>query len=137
FTGVPATPGQALTILAHNGRLLAAVGGLLVIAQSPLHAGWRPGTVLRALRRLGELWLAAVAAAHVLLVGAAVGAYGARMIRGVLPHGPVELAAYALMGSVYLQGRSTRLSLQHVAAVTAGSAGLLALAAALEAFVTV
>ena len=36
-------------------------------------------------------------------VGASVGAYGTRMLRAMLPAGPIELAAYALAASVYLQ----------------------------------
>ena len=48
-------------------------------------------------------------AANVLVVGAALGAYGERMVRAMLPHGPVELAAYALALALYLQGRSRAL----------------------------
>ena len=40
-----------------------------------------------------------------LVVGAALGGYGTRMVRAMLPHGPVELAAYSLALALYLQGR--------------------------------
>ena len=45
---------------------------------------------------LGEALLAAAVAANVIVVGASFGAYGTRMLRAALPHGPVELAAYSL-----------------------------------------
>src|SRR5947209_13040808 len=35
FTGIPAGPGEAVAIFLHNVRALAAVGGVLLIAQSP------------------------------------------------------------------------------------------------------
>jgi|tagenome__1003787_1003787.scaffolds.fasta_scaffold20465747_2 hypothetical protein len=137
FTGVPATPGQALAIFAHNARMLAAIGGLLLIAQSPLRTVGTPGRASRALRQLGELWLGGIGAANILVVGAAVGAYGDRMIRTLLPHGPVELAAYAFMVALYRHGRHAALAPRDIATVAAASAGLLALAAALETFLTV
>ena len=40
-----------------------------------------------------------------LVVGAAIGAYGTRMVGAMLPHGPVELAAYSLALALYLHGR--------------------------------
>ena len=41
FAGIPARPGEAASIFIHNLRALAAVGGLLLIAQS---AYWTAGT---------------------------------------------------------------------------------------------
>jgi hypothetical protein len=58
------------------------------------------------------------------------------MVRAVLPHGPVELAAFALAIALYLQGRQRPLTLGHLAATTATALGLLAAAAVLEAMVT-
>ena len=52
--------------------------------------------------------------ANVLVVGAGLGAYGARMVRAELPHGPVELAAYALALGLYLQGRRRALPAAHL-----------------------
>ena len=106
FAGIPARPGEAASIFIHNLRALAAVGGLLLIAQS---AYWtagtaQPGPLHGTLRRLGEALLGAAVTANLIVIGASFGAYGTRMLRAALPHGPVELAAYSLALSLYLQG---------------------------------
>jgi hypothetical protein len=79
--------------------------------------------------------LGAGVAANVIVVGAGLGAYGTRMVLAVLPHGPVELAAYALALALYLEGRTRRLALAHILAIAALSVAALALAAGLETFV--
>ncbi len=81
--------------------------------------------------------LGAGVAANVIVVGAGLGAYGARMIRALLPHGPVELAAYSLALALYLEGRQRPLGIRHAVAVGALSVAALALAAVLETFVNV
>ena len=87
-----------------------AVGGLLLIAQSAYWTGRtaRPGRGSPDVQRLGEALLGAAVAANVIVVGASFGAYGTRMLRAALPHGPVELAAYSLALALYLQGRTRR-----------------------------
>jgi hypothetical protein len=137
FAGIPASPGEAASIFIHNLRALAAVWGMLLIAQSgyPAARNGQPGVVHRTLRRLGEAPLGAAIAANVIIVGASFGAYGTRMVRAGLPHGPVELAAYSLALALYLQGRTRRLPIRHVLAVAALSVAALALGALLEAFV--
>ena len=70
-----------------------------------------------------------------IVVGASFGAYGTRMVRAALPHGPVELAAYSLALALYLQGRTRPLPIRHVLAVAALSVSVLALSAVLETFV--
>jgi hypothetical protein len=137
FTGIPASPDEAASVFIHNLRALVAVFGLLLVAQSGYWAGrnGRPGVVHQTLCRLGEALLGAAVAANVIVVGASFGAYGARMVRAALPHGPVELAAYSLALSLYLQGRSRPLAIRHVLAVAALSISVLALAALLETFV--
>ncbi len=82
----------------------------------------------------GEALLAGTIAINVLIVGAGVGAYGDRMARALLPHGPVELGAFAAALALYLQGRRQRLPLRHILTVTVPCLGLLAVAAALETF---
>ena len=124
-------------IFADNGRALLGVFGLLLIAQLAARAPNGPGHAQRTILAGGELILAGVVAANLLVVGAALGAYGGRMARAMLPHGPVELAAYATALALYLQGRRRALSAAHVAVVAAASVVLLALAACLETFVTV
>ena len=137
FRGLPASPNVAAAILMHNLRAILGVFGLLLIAQL---AARRPGGVGRAQRLIlagGELILAGVIAANVLVVGAGLGGYGLRMARAELPHGPVELAAYALALALYLQGRRRALPRSHLARVVAVSVALLAIAAGLETFVNI
>jgi len=135
FRGIPARVNAAVAIFAHNGRAILGVFGLLLIAQIAARAPGGP--VLRIIRTGGELILACVIAANALVVGAALGAYGQRMVRAVLPHGPVELAAYTAALALYLQGRRRALPMGHLATVAGASVALLALAAALETFVNV
>jgi len=139
FAGVPSRPAEVTSIFLHNLRAVSAIGGLLLVAQS---AYWntrarQPGPIHRMLQRVGEALLAAAAAANVIVVGASLGAYGIRMTRAALPHGPVELMAYALALALYLQGRHRRLPLGHIVAVGSLSVATLALAALLETFVNV
>ncbi len=136
FAGIPARPGTAAIIFSHNLRALAAVCGLLLIAQSAYWsaAGAQPGHAHRMLRGLGEALLAAAVAANLVVIGASFGAYGTRMVRAALPHGPVELAAYSLALALYVQGRNRPLPIRHVLAVAALSISVLALAALLETF---
>ncbi len=137
FAGIPARPGEAASIFIHNLRMLAAVGGLLLIAQS---AYWpagtaQPGPLHGTLRRLGEALLGAAVAANLIVIGASFGAYGTRMLRAALPHGPVELAAYSLVLSLYLQARRRPFPARRLLAVMALSASMLAIAAVLETYV--
>lgn len=136
FAGLPARPAEAVSIFAHNLRALAAVAGLLLVAQSPYWAGKDGGGRLhRIIRHGGETLLGAGVAANVIVIGASLGAYGTRMVLALLPHGPVELAAYALSLALYLEGRQRRLALAHMLAIAALSVAALALAAVLETFV--
>jgi hypothetical protein len=137
FTGIPARPATALMIFLHNVRALAAVWGLLLIAQSTLWGAGEPGRASGILRRSGEVMLGAAVAANLVVVGASLGAYGARMLRATLPHGPFELAAYSLALALYLQGRRRPLSVRLVGNVVALSVAVLALAAVLETYVNV
>ena len=137
FTGIPASLGEAASIFIRNLRALAAIFGLLLIAQSGCWAArnGQPGVVHQTLRRLGEALLGAAIAANVIVIGASFGAYGTRMVQAALPHGPVELAAYSLALALYLQGRDRPLPIRHVLAVAELSISVLALAALLETFV--
>jgi Stage II sporulation protein M len=139
FAGVAPRLETALSIFANNARLLTAVFAALAITQSPWVA------VTPASRAaLGYVLLAAAdtvlalsVALNTLVVGAALGAYGARMVFAMLPHGPVELATYALALALYLRGRRHRVPARHIAAVGAACTAGLALAALLETFVSV
>ena len=125
-------------IFLHNLRGLVAIGGLLLVAQSPHWAARTPpGALQRSLQILGELVLGVGVAANLLVIGASFGAYGARMLIAALPHAPFELAAYSLALALYLEGRNTRLAVPHAVAVASLCVAILALAAALETFVNV
>ena len=89
FTGIPAQPDVAAGIFLHNLRALAAVVGLLLIAQSaqltrrtdeprraPIDGPSRRGSARGAV------------AANLIVVGASFGAYGTRMLRAALPQAP-------------------------------------------------
>lgn len=137
FTGIPARPGEALMIFLHNLRALAAVWGLLLIAQSALWKPGLPGRASRILRISGEGLLGAAVAANLIVVGASLGAYGIRMLGAMLPHGPVELAAYSLALALYLQGRRRPLPPRLMLGVAGLSVATLALAALLETYIDV
>jgi hypothetical protein len=141
FAGVPARSSTATSIFANNARLLAAVFAAILIAQSPWLAG--AGTASRAERGPvnGVLFatvdtiLALGVAVNTALVGAALGAYGARMGVAMLPHGPLELAAYAIALTLYLHARRGPLTVGRVAATATTCLSLLAVASVLETFV--
>jgi hypothetical protein len=137
FTGVPARPAMAASIFLHNLRALAAVWGMLLIAQSALWRADAPSRVSQIARRLGEVLLGAAVAANVIVVGASLGAYGTRMLRATLPHGPFELAAYSLALALYLHGRRRSLPPRLALRVAALSIAALAVAAVLETYVDV
>lgn len=135
FPGVPAHLSTALWILGHNAQGLAGVLGLLMVAQLAARFPG-PARAQRVLRSAGEVVLTGVIAGNVLVIGAAIGGYGARMLVAMLPHGPVELAAYSLALALYLSGRRRALPAARMAMVACASVALLALAAALETWVS-
>jgi hypothetical protein len=137
FTGIPARPAMAAGIFLHNLRALVAVWGLLLVAQSALWRAGEPGRASTIVRRSGEVLLGGAVAANLIVVGASLGAYGTRMLRATLPHGPLELAAYSLALAVYLQGRRRQLPLRLVRSVAMLTIAALALAAVLETYVKV
>jgi len=77
--------------------------------------------------------LAALLAINVLLVGAALGAYGTPLLRLVAAHALLELMAAAAAGAAYLHARRREpLSLAALAWCAVATVGLLLLAAVLE-----
>jgi hypothetical protein len=138
-TGSPASPphlSTAIWILAHNARGLAGVLGLLTVAQLAARSPG-PARAQLVLRSAGEVVIAGAIAGNVLVTGAAIGGYGTRMLVAMLPHGPVELAAYSLALGLYLRGRRRALPVARMAVVAGASVALLALAAGLETWVSV
>lgn len=134
FPGVPSHVSTAVWILGHNARGLAGVLGLLMIAQLAARSPG-PARAQQVLRSAVEVVIAGAIAANVLVIGAAIGGYGTRMLVAMVPHGPVELSAYSLALGLYLRGRRRALPAAHMAVVACASAALLALAAALETWV--
>jgi hypothetical protein len=139
FPGVPARPAVAATVFLHNLHALLAIGGALLVAQMPylVARAADPGRTQRMLRCACEAALAGGVAANVMVIGVSFGAYGTRMARVALPHGPIELAAYSLALALYVQGRHRALPARHILAVAVLSTCLLAAAAVLETFVNV
>ena len=136
FHGIPARLEAALAILANNARLLTAILAAVLVAQAPWLAGAdaRRGPALTALRAGVDTLLALTVAANVALVGAALGAYGTRMALAMLPHGPLELAAFATALALYRDARRGPLPVPLVLAVAAGCLAALAVAALAETF---
>ena len=135
FPGVVARAAVAVGIFAHNLRFLSGVFVLLIFARlAPRAPDQRTA---RLTVRLGELILAGAITANIVVVGAALGAYRERMLLALMPHGPVELAAYSLALALYLQNRRRNLPAAYVAKAGAACLALLALAAVLETWVSV
>jgi hypothetical protein len=134
FPGVPARLSSAEWIFASNGRELLGVLGLLLIAQLAARRADGPTRAEQLVRTGGEVLLAGTIGANVLVIGAAVGAYGMRMMRTMVPHDPVEVAAYTLALALYLQGRRRPLPAGRLTFTIAASVALLAGAALLETF---
>jgi hypothetical protein len=134
FRAIPARPDIAIGIFANNVRSILGVFGLLAFAR--LAGRSRDVRTRRWTVRLGELILLGAVTANVVTVGAGLGAYGERMVRALLPHGPVELAAYSLALALYLQDRHRPVRVYYILRVAAVSVALLAVAAALETFVS-
>jgi hypothetical protein len=135
FPGVAARPAVAVGIFAHNLRSLSGVFELLILARLAPRAP--DERTARLTVRLGELLLAGAITANIVVVGAALGAYRERMLLALMPHGPVELAAYSLALALYRQDRRRNVLAAYVATAGVACVALLALAAALETWVSV
>jgi hypothetical protein len=129
FAGVPATPEAALSIFAANARLLAVVFAAIALTQ----VKWseHAATLLLAVT---DTVLVLDVALNTIVVGAALGAYGSRMLAAMMPHGPLEVAIFAFALALYVRARHTPLPARHIAMVTAACVSGLALAATLETF---
>jgi hypothetical protein len=125
FAGVEQTPAAALQIALQNARLVAAV--LLcaaVVAQRPQPA-----------RPVADVALTIVLAFNAGLIGAALGAYGARLAIATALHLPLELGALCFAGGAYMHARRQPLGRGELAAVAATCSLLLVIAATLETYV--
>lgn len=123
----------ALSIFDNNIELLCVPLAMAVILQARRQLERPRG------RRQYTLFCDVVAIApaikNAIIVGLAVGAYGTRMVLAMLPAGPVEIAAFAVAGYVYLASRNatTPTRLRTLAWPAVAAVVLLAAAAAVEA----
>lgn len=139
FPELPKTLGEAGSILLHNGRiLLAAVGAALAVnapwlsrAGEPLPRGWG----WKSTRALCDVVLVLGVARNLLTVGVGLAAYRERMALAILPHGPVELAAFSCGLALYLLARRGPVEWRFWLTLVAGGGLLLGVAALLEVFV--
>lgn len=130
FGGIDPRLSEVVSILANNLRILLALLIACGLAQLALRAA--PSITMRTLVVFCDVVVAGLAVAHALLVGAGVGAYGGRMVVALLPHGPLELAAYSLALALYLAARRERLAPRRYVATALAAALGLAIAAPLE-----
>jgi hypothetical protein len=132
FPGVPATLDSAATIFAANLRVLGGMLAVLALAQMLARSPDPSARPMRWLLALLRVLVGLVVTVNVIVVGGALGAYGARMVRAMLPHGPVELAAYAAALARVIAGRRRPLPIRAMVGWAILSIGLLAIAATLE-----
>lgn len=133
FAHVPQTTGQAMSIFDNNLPVLCVP--LLMAVDVQLKSLLDGVRARRAYVGFCDLVAVAPAAHSVFAVGSSVGVYGGRMLVAMLPSGPIEIAAFAVAWSVYLQARRLGSfgSLRALAWPAGSALGLLAIAAALEA----
>ena len=138
FGGVAREPASALSILAHNAQILLAILVAAALVQTPwvrAHAPARRRPSAQFVVSMVDTYLVLALAFNVLVVGGALGAYGERMVRAVLPHGPLEALAFAAALDLYLRGRAGRLTGARVAGTALAATVALAVAAGLETYV--
>jgi len=140
FSGVPGTADQALSIFTNNARLLvAALAACVVLQGSSLIAAaadaqprrWQPTAV-----HVCDVVLGALAVINLAMVGAAIGAYGDRVVKHLLPHGPVEALAFAFVLVLYARCRRGPVPRRDFLRLGGLAVSTLAIAALLETFVT-
>lgn len=138
FPGIESTWGGAAAIFANNARKLAGVLALALMLQVPWMSGERAADDRpdwhRRLAVFTDSCLLGVLAATFLAVAAGIGAYGTRMLAAILPHGPLELAAFAVAVVLYRHARRGRVEIRRAAVLAASGLALLAVAAPVEVF---
>jgi hypothetical protein len=117
----PPNIGHVLMLLAHN----------LPLAAWPLLLGVLGAHRRRLARQITDTLIAAWLVANVLPVGAALGAYGPRLL-AYIPQLPFEWAALALGASAWLMQRREPMTVREGLAMFAVIGGLLLCAAVLE-----
>jgi hypothetical protein len=129
FGGIPPELSEVAAVLANNVRLLGALLAAAGVAQLALRTRAQGMGILVG---MCDLIVVLASANHVFLVGATVGGYGSRGVGALLPHGPIELAAYSLGLSLYVASRRERLSPSRAFTVAGLSVLVLSIAAVVE-----
>jgi hypothetical protein len=140
FPRLPMSLGEAASIWMHNGRiLLAAVGAAVAVnapwlaatesAQPQIGWGWR------ATRALCDAAIVVAAGRNLVTVGVGLAVWRDRMLLAILPHGLVELAAFACGLALYLHARRGPVERPVWSKLVTAGVVLLAIAALLEVFV--
>lgn len=136
FEGVPRRPEEATAIFANNMRVLGALLLATVIARVARggdRIGWERVLTRTAIAAC-DIAVIAGCALHVVLIGAAIGAHGRRVIELVLAHGPFELVAFSLALGLYVDARRERLPVNGPLAAAVGAPIALAIGAVLEVY---
>jgi uncharacterized membrane protein SpoIIM required for sporulation len=124
FSGIPDEPAKALDVFLNNAQVaLGCVGGALL-------ARLRSRVVVR----ITDVILGGAVVINAVVVGTAVGAYGERMLRALVPHGPLEVLAVSAAGSLYVAARRGRVRIARAALLLAAALAGLATAAVLETY---
>ena len=109
FPGLRPSLTTATSVFLNNARLaLVLFAFALVMSLGGTRGRSDPDVLARVACALMDAIVAAVVLLNVALVGASVGAYGARMVRTLLPHGPLEVLAYSIAISAYANARMGR-----------------------------
>lgn len=136
FPGLPRRLTESEAIFLNNARVLAAIlvaCGVVQVTVQPSRVATDRALAL-AVRTVCDVVIGLGCLFNVLMVGSSLGAYGARALATMLPHGPFELGAFSLALSLYLAARRGALTRRRYA-VTAGLAvAALAVGAVLEVF---
>jgi hypothetical protein len=135
FAGVPRTLSEAVSIFVNNARVMGAAGAAIVIVQSVRASGGgelgRAGLIVRG---CCDALIAGAVVLNTGVAGAALGAYGDRMLVAMLPHAPFELVAYAFGIALYLRARVELLRVGCAARLAAWALGLLIVSAFVETY---
>jgi hypothetical protein len=136
FSAPDRTLGEAAAIFTHNARIMLATVGLAyyaarvrerqIVEEHPV--AWLGARVIDGV-------LLAGAASQVILAGVLLGAYGSQQVRAFMPYAPVEIVAWLVILALYLRARRRQIQQREATIALACGLLLLALAAALEAFV--
>ncbi|HXE43792.1 MAG TPA: hypothetical protein VN635_01205 [Conexibacter sp.] len=131
FGGVSPTFGSAAEIFLNNAGLALVAFVACVLA----HAVGAAGAPRRRAGLAIDALIAVAVLRSALVVGAGIGAYGSRMVRSVLPDGPVELLGYAQALALYVLVRRGQPARATIVRLIGGALAAFAVAALLETYV--